>query len=97
VYHHYVAVTILTVIALVCLRLVVRFGRRSWWALVAAAISLPTIIVVALGSALPGPNWTPTQFILDVVVPLAVLGLLAATIGSALGAMLRWLLRRRTI
>jgi hypothetical protein len=96
--HHYlVAIALFTLVALVCLGLVARFGWRSWWAVIAAAIGLPTVIVAALGGALPGPNWPFTQFILAIVIPLAVLGLPAATMGSALGAMLRWLLRRKTI
>jgi hypothetical protein len=96
-HHHLVTIVLLTLVALVCFALVAMFGRRSWWALIAAATGLPTIIVVALVGALPDPNRPLTQFILDVVIPLAVLGLPAATVGSVLGAMLRWLRRGQRI
>jgi hypothetical protein len=95
-HHHFVAVALFTLVALVCLVLVAMFGQRSWWALVAAAIGLSSVIVLALGGA-PGSPIPPTQFVLGVVIPLAALGLPAATLGSALGAMLRWLLRRKSI
>jgi hypothetical protein len=94
-HHHVVAVTLFTLVALVCLSLVAMFGRRSWWALVAAAIGLPLVIVLALGGV-PGPAIPLTQFILDVMLPLVALGLPAATLGSVLGAMLHWLLRRKS-
>jgi hypothetical protein len=100
-HHHFVAVALFTLVALVCLLLVAMFGRRSWWALVAAAIGLPSVIVLALGGApgspIPPTHIPPTQFVLGVVIPLAALGLPAATLGSALGAMLRSLLRRKSI
>jgi hypothetical protein len=95
-HHHFVAVALFTLVALVCLSLVAMFGRRSWWTLIAATIGLPTVIVLALGGA-PGPPIPLTQFILDVVIPLAGLGLPAAILGSVLGAMLHWLLRRKSI
>jgi hypothetical protein len=95
-HHHFVAITLFTLVALVCLSLVAIFGRRCWWALVATAIGLPSVIVLALGGA-PGPPIPITQFILGVVIPLAALGLPAAILGSVLGAMLRWLLHPKSI
>jgi hypothetical protein len=97
-HHRLVALARFALVALVCLALVAMFGWRSWWALIVAAIGLPTIIVMALGGAFPGPPILPvSQFILDIVIPLALLGLPAATLASVLGAMLHRILRRRSV
>jgi hypothetical protein len=72
---HFVALALFALVALVCLALVVIYGRCSWWALIAAAIGLPTIIVVTIGGPLSEPAIRPlTQFILDVVVPPTCVG-----------------------
>lgn len=65
--------------------------------MIATGIFLPSIVVVALalGDAIPRPKLPLLQFIWDVAAPLALLGLPAATIGSTIGAMLRWLAHRR--
>lgn len=94
---HWVALTAVGATALVCALLVVRFGWRMWWAVIIAAIAVPTITVLAAGGGRPGPDWPLTQFIADVVAPLSTLGFAAAAVGSAVGASLRWLLRRKPI
>jgi hypothetical protein len=93
----FVALAMLGVVSVVCLGLVARLGWHSWWAVIAAAIGLPTIVVAALGGAMPDHKWPLPQYILDIVIPLALLGLPAAAIGSAVGAMLRWLAHRTSI
>jgi hypothetical protein len=93
---HWVGLAAVGVTALVCALLVMRLGWRSWWAVIAAAVVVPTIAVLAAGGAHPGESWPLTEFIVDVVTPLVVLGFAAAVIGSAAGALLRRLLRRNT-
>lgn len=96
-HHRFVTILLLGVVFLVSAGLVVRFGWHSWWAVVAAGICLPTIIVAALslGDAVPWPKLPLLEFISGVSGPLALLGLPAAAMGSTIGAMLRWLAHRR--
>lgn len=89
VYAHYMAVVTLIIVALVCFGLVARLGRRSWWAVIVVVLSIPTIIVSALRGAGAAQNMPVSLFIVDVFLPLALLGLPAAIVGGALGAMLR--------
>ena len=92
---HWVGLSALGLTALICALLVLRLGPRSWWAVIVAAIAVPTITALAVGGALPGPNWPLINFMFDVVMPLTVVGLAAAAVGSAVGALLRWLVRRK--
>jgi hypothetical protein len=96
-HHRFVAILLLGVVFLVSAGLAVRFGWRSWWAVIATGIFLPTIVVVALslGDAVPRPKLPLLEFILDVAAPLALLGSPATATGSTIGAMLRWLAHRR--
>jgi uncharacterized membrane protein (DUF2068 family) len=98
-HHRFVAMLLLGVVSLVSAGLVVRFGWRSWWAVIAAGIFLPTIVVLALslGDAVPRPKLPLLEFILNVAAPLALLGLPAAAIGSTIGAMLRWLAHHQQV
>src|SRR5882757_8702853 len=90
-HHRFVAILLLGVVLLVSTGLVVRFGWRSWWAVIAAGICIPTIIVAALslGDAVPRPKLPLLEFISGVSGPLALLGLFAAAMGSTIGALLR--------
>lgn len=92
---HWVGLIALGLTALISALLVMRLGRRSWWAIIVAAIAVPTVTTLAAGGAWPGPNWPLGNFTLDVVMPLAVAGLAAAGVGSAVGALLRWLVCRK--
>lgn len=92
---HWVALIALGLTAVLSALLVMRLGRRSWWAIIVAAIAVPTITTLAAGGAWPGPDWPLSDFMFDVVMPLAVVGFAAAAVGSAVGALLRWLVRRK--
>ncbi len=93
--HQLVGALILTMTALPGFALMARFSWRSWPVIFASAIGLPTIIAVLAGGALPGANWSLSEFATDVVVPLAALGLAAAAVGTAIGALARQIFSRR--
>ncbi len=93
---HLIGLVLIGVTAMLAALLAIRFGWRSWWAILLSGIAVPTITTLAAGGALPGANWPLIDYISDVVMPLAVIGLSAAAVGSVIGAAIRWLLRRKT-
>jgi hypothetical protein len=93
--HQSLGLAAVVITAVVSAFLVMRFGLRSWKAIAVAAIVFPTMMALAAGVGQPGPTWPLTILIVEVVGPLAVLGFAAGVAGSALGALLRWLLRSR--
>ena len=74
--------------------LVGALGRKAWWLLGLAAVVLPSAIVIALGAGLPSHNWTVAEFMTDVMLPLALIGVPGALAGAGLGALTRRGLRR---
>jgi len=92
---HCVGLIAVGLTSLISALLVMRLGWRSWWAIIVAAIAVPTMTTLVAGGAWPGPNWPLSNFMFDVVMPLAVVGFAAAAVGSAVGVLLRWLVRRK--
>ncbi|MBX3430843.1 MAG: hypothetical protein KF779_14770 [Hyphomonadaceae bacterium] len=95
VHGHWIGLIAVGLTALISALLVMRLGWRSWWAIIVAAIAVPTITTLVSGGAWPGANWPLGDFVFDVVMPLVVVGFAAAAVGGAVGASLRWLLNRR--
>ena len=91
---HLIGLLVIGVTALLAALLVARFGWWCWWALILLGIVVPTIVIVTAGGAFPGANRPLTEYVSDVVMPLALIGLPASAVGSLLGAAARWVLRR---
>lgn len=91
---HLIGLFAIGVTALLASLLVARFGWRCWWALILLGIAVPTIVIATAGGAFPDATRPPTEYVSDVVLPLALIGLPASAVGSLLGAAARWVLRR---
>lgn len=87
-----VALVAIGATALLAAVLALRFGWRSWWAILLAAVAVPTLSTLLAGGA---PNWPIMEYIIDVVAPLALLGLPAAVVGCVVGVAIRWFARRK--
>jgi hypothetical protein len=67
-------------------------GRSGGWLVAVAALLVPTIVIVAFGGGLPGDHWPLLEFVADVTLPLALLGIPVSQVGIDIGVLVR---RRR--
>lgn len=98
-FHRLVGSVLICVVVLVSAALIFRFGWRSVWAVGAAAVVLPTIVVFLASKFSGAPSNTTipdVEFVLEVTLPLAIIVVPAAVVGAMLGAILGWLYRRGT-
>lgn len=87
-----IGVTILAVTSLTAALLVIRFGRSAWWAVLLAALAFPNIIVFLAGGA--RGDAAIANYLGDVALHLAAMGLVVAALGALVGYAVRRALHR---